>query len=313
LHAARGAADEVAYWPTDESANPDQEVVAALKPGMASVPEALLIGISSPYARRGELWRAYERHHGRDGDRVLTWQAHTRSMNPAIDPAIIAAAYEADEVRASAEYGGLFRRDVESFVTREALSACVVPDRRELLPATALQYVAFVDPSGGSADSFTLAIAHREGERAVLDLLRERRPPFSPDDVVREYADTAKFYRCTTVTGDAYGGQWPRERFAAHGVRYALADKTRSELYATLLPLVNAQRVELLDERRLHAQLLGLERRTARGGRESIDHGPGTGAHDDVANAVAGALVLATDRPRLRSVAEFRNMFRVAR
>ena len=34
-----------------------------------------------------------------------------------------------------------------------------------------------------------------------------------------------------------------------------------------------------------------LERRTARGGRDSIDHGPG--AHDDIANAVAGALVLA--------------------
>jgi hypothetical protein len=41
----------------------------------------------------------------------------------------------------------------------------------------------------------------------------------------------------------------------------------------------------------LIAQLIGLERRTARSGRDSIDHGPG--AHDDVANAVAGALVLA--------------------
>ena len=33
-------------------------------------------------------------------------------------------------------------------------------------------------------------------------------------------------------------------------------------------------------------QLIGLERRTARGGRDSIDHGPG--GHDDVCNAVAG-------------------------
>ena len=46
--------------------------------------------------------------------------------------------------------------------------------------------------------------------------------------------------------------------------------------------------LELLDTPRLHAQLLGLERRTACGGRDSIDHAPG--AHDDVANAVAGAL-----------------------
>jgi len=38
--------------------------------------------------------------------------------------------------------------------------------------------------------------------------------------------------------------------------------------------------------------LHGLERRTARGGRDSIDHGPG--AKDDVANAAAGVLVLAS-------------------
>jgi hypothetical protein len=43
-----------------------------------------------------------------------------------------------------------------------------------------------------------------------------------------------------------------------------------------------------LDVPRLHAQLVGLERRTARGGRDSIDHAPG--AHDDLANAAAGAL-----------------------
>jgi hypothetical protein len=48
----------------------------------------------------------------------------------------------------------------------------------------------------------------------------------------------------------------------------------------------------LLDIRRLITQLHGLERRTARGGKDSIDHGPGQ--HDDVANAVAGALVLAS-------------------
>jgi hypothetical protein len=38
-------------------------------------------------------------------------------------------------------------------------------------------------------------------------------------------------------------------------------------------------------------QLCGLERRTARGGRDSIDHAPG--AHDDLANCVAGAIVSA--------------------
>jgi hypothetical protein len=50
--------------------------------------------------------------------------------------------------------------------------------------------------------------------------------------------------------------------------------------------MINSVRVELLDHPRLIAQLAGLERRTARGGKDSIDHAPG--GHDDIANAVAG-------------------------
>jgi len=283
--------DEVAYWPTDESANPDAEIVAALRPGMASVLDGLLVTISSPYARRGALWRAYEQHYGVDDDAVLVWQASTASMNPTIDPEVIASAYADDPARAAAEYGAEFRRDVESFVSREAITACVVADRHELPPSAGRNYVAFVDPSGGSRDSFTLAVAHPEGDRLVLDLLRERVPPFSPDDVVQEYAATVKLYGVTTVSGDRYAGEWPRERFRAHGIGYAAAEQPKSALYAALLPLLHAARVELIDERRLVAQLLGLERHTARGGRDTIDHAPRS--HDDVINAVAGALVMA--------------------
>lgn len=147
-------------------------------------------------------------------------------------------------------------------------------------------------------DGFTLAIAHREDGRAVLDLVRERRPPFSPEDVVVEYAATVQAYGLTRVTGDRYGGEWPRERFWAHGVAYEPSERTKSELYRELLPAVNANRVELLDLPRLAAQLVGLERRVARGGRATIDHLPG--GHDDVANAAAGALVGAADGPASR-------------
>ena len=54
--------DEVAFWRTDDgSANPDTEVLAALRPSMATVPDAVLLGLSSPYAARGELYTAVER------------------------------------------------------------------------------------------------------------------------------------------------------------------------------------------------------------------------------------------------------------
>jgi hypothetical protein len=91
------------------------------------------------------------------------------------------------------------------------------------------------------------------------------------------------------VIGDKYAGEWPRERFRVHGIDYETGEMNRSELYTELLPLINAGRCSLLDSDRLIAQLVSLERRTTRVGKDSIDHPPG--GHDDVANAVAGAIV----------------------
>ena len=139
----------------------------------------------------------------------------------------------------------------------------------------------------------TVAICHRVDEGVVVSLAQLRRPPFSPDDVTKEFAATLKMYGCHEVYGDRYGGEWPRERFREHGIDYRVSDRTKSQIYGEFLPLLNSGRVELLDDSRLIAELIGLERRTARGGRDSIDHGPG--GHDDVANAAAGALLLAAE------------------
>jgi hypothetical protein len=284
--------DELAFWPTDDSANPDTEIIAAIKPAMATIPNAMLLAASSPYAQRGALFDAFKRHHGCDGDPILIWRAPTRTMNPTVPQSVIDQAYEADPQSASAEYGAQFRTDVESYIARDVVEAAVVPGRYELPRVEGVHYFGFTDPSGGSSDSMTLAIAHAIAPgRVALDLVRERRAPFSPDSVVAEFADTLKSYGISRVHGDHYGGEWPREAFRKCGIDYGVASKAKSDLYLGLLPLLNSRRVELLDHKRLVVQLCGLERRTARSGRDSIDHPPG--AHDDIANAVAGAVVTA--------------------
>jgi len=289
--------DEIAFWRSEDSANPDTEILNGLRPGMATVPNALLLCISSPYARRGALWDAYRRHYGQDGDPILVWQADTRNMNPSVDERVIAEAYAQDESVAAAEYGAQFRRDIEGFVSTEAVGAVVVPGRYELPRVSEVRYFGFVDPSGGSQDSMTLAIAHSENGTAVLDAVREHKPPFSPEAVASEFAEVLRAYHISTVTGDRYGGEWPREQFRKRGIEYKPADKPKSELYLELLPAINSGKVELLDNTRLLAQLRSLERRTSRIGRDTVDHGPG--GHDDLANAVAGALVGAMARPRV--------------
>jgi hypothetical protein len=73
------------------------------------------------------------------------------------------------------------------------------------------------------------------------------KPPFSPDSTVREFAELLKTYGITTVHGDRYGGDWPAERFRTRGIRYEPSEKVRSDIYLEMLPLLNARRVELLD------------------------------------------------------------------
>ena len=288
--------DEVAFWRSENSANPDTDVYNAIKPAMVTIPGAMLIGISSPYARRGLLWSKHKKHYGKPG-RTLVVQAPTWRMNPTIkrDGEFLTEAFKDDAASAAAEYGAEFRKDVEAFVSIEVVEACVEIGVRERAPMSGYDYSAFVDPSGGSQDSMTLAISHREGDDddglAVIDATREVKPPFSPEGVVSEFCALLSRYGITRVTGDRYAGEWPREQFRKHGVDYEISESPRSDLYRDMLPVLNSGRVVLLDDEKTVNQIVGLERRTARGGRDSIDHAPG--GHDDLANAVAGAIGLA--------------------
>ena len=232
------------------------------------------------------MWDAYRRHYGKDADPVLVWRASTRTMNPSVSQQVIDAATERDPASAAAEWQAEFRSDIESFINREAVEACIAYDVRERAPMQGVRYYGFVDPSGGSVDSMSLAVGHREDDIVVLDAMREAKPPFSPESAVAEFSELLKSYHVSKITGDRYAGEWPRERFREHGITYEPAQKPKSDLYRDLLPAINSRKLDLLDDTRLLTQLVSLERRTARGGRDSIDHPPNT--HDDLANAIAG-------------------------
>ena len=295
-------ADELAFWQaTEDSANPDSEVLGALRPAMANMSGAMLWGLSTPYSKTGALWEAYDAHYGREGSDTLVWVAPSLAMNSSLDARIVERALEDDPEANAAEYLAQFRSDIANFITPEALAAVTNAGRPlELDRREGVAYRAFADPSGGASDAFSLAIAHLEGTQAVLDWCREHRPPFSPDAVVEEYAAVLKSYGLSDVTGDHYSAQWSVERFAQHGITYKHSDRPKSQLYLELLGPLNARRIELPDQKRLRAQLLGLERRTSRAGKDQVDHR--AGGKDDLANSAAGALVLALERKAIALV-----------
>jgi hypothetical protein len=281
--------DEIAFWRDETSANPDIEILRALRPGLASIPGSILMLASSPYAKKGALYNSYRRNFGKDDARVLVWKAPTVTMNPRIDKRIIEEAREEDPEACRAEYDAEFRDDLSDFVTRESIDAVTMWGRRELPPMAGVIYRAFCDPSGGGNDAMVLAIGHQEADVGVIDVILEIRPPFDPDVAVAQCAGAMHRYGVSRVVGDRYAGLWPVVRFAAHGITFDQSAVPKSDIYMNLLPLVNAKRIELLDNPRCSAQLAGLERRTARSGKDSVDHQPG--GHDDIINAVAGLLV----------------------
>jgi hypothetical protein len=99
-----------------------------------------------------------------------------------------------------------------------------------MLPAANVTYRAFVDPSGGSEDAMTLAIAHKTttpDERVIVDAVREVRPPFSPSAEVDDFAALLQRYRVSKVVGDHYGGEFVKEPFRRHGISYEVCKQTK--------------------------------------------------------------------------------------
>lgn len=283
--------DEIAFWQPDETcANPDVEIINSLRPAMLTIPASMQIAASSRYARKGVLWNAYRDFYGKP-EGPLVWSGSTETMHPSVDREFLASERERDPIAFEAEYGEEFRSDVAAFVPRETVEAAVTRGVAERPFRIGTTYQAFVDPAGGSGtDSMTMAIAHVEGDRGIVDLIREVRPPFSPDSVTAEFAETLKAYRVARVKGDHYAGEWCRKEFRKNGIEYEVSDDAKSAIYLNWLPILNSSRCDLLDNSRLIAQASTLERRTSRVGKDTIDHAPG--GHDDVVNVVAGATVM---------------------
>lgn len=296
--------DEVAFFREEGGSyvSPDTEIYSSLLPGLHTLRKAgaMIIGISSVHKKSGLLFQKWRDCHGQDGD-ILVIKQPSVVFNPLLDQAAIDADIALDPARGQAEWLSEWRTDVDDYVDRAAIEACVIPNRHELLPLRQEhRYIGFCDAAGGSGgDSYTAAVAHyeqRPGSKGlgVLDAVREIRPKFSPEVATAEHAAFFKSYGINSIIGDRYAGDWPADQFMRHGVTYTPSKRSKSEIYIETLPHLNAHAVELLDHQKLIQQFCSLERKVVRGsGREIVDHA--TGRRDDLANAASGALIEAIE------------------
>jgi len=282
------ALDEFGFFRV-EGINVDKEICDSIRPAQATFPRAKFMKCSTPYAKTGELYRDYATRHQRL--ELLCFHAESKQMNPTLSDTFLESERLRDPDFYDREYLALFSDSIQSAFTREAVEACICPGRFELPPDEKRRYLGCVDPSGGGPDEFSLSIAHLEKRAIVQDCIRGWRAK-QPQSVVDECTRLLKAYGISMVVGDRYSGTWVRSAFGERGIRYHVSEHTASEAFLELLPVVNQGSIELLDDRMQTAQLIALERRTGRSGKDSLGHPPG--GHDDRANSLAlGAAYLA--------------------
>jgi len=283
--------DEVSFWKDETSAMPDVEMYRAVLPSLSTT-NGVLVGISTPYRKLGLLYQKWRDHFAQNDDDVLVVQGASNTFNPSLSDAVIATQREADPAGAVSEWDAEFRADIAALFDDELIDRAIELSRPlELPPQPGITYRAYTDASGGvGQDAYTLGIAHRDGDRSVVDLVRGTVGKSNPHEVTRQYAALCKDYHVREVVGDAYSAQWVAGAWREAGINYRKSPLTKSDIYLECIPLFTRGLVRLPDHPKLLRELRLLERRTHRSGKDSVDHP--RGQHDDFSNSCCGALHL---------------------
>jgi hypothetical protein len=284
--------DELAFWPREESAaDSDEEVIAALRPGIATIRNAKLIKISTPYAKCGVLWLDFKHRTELD---FPVWQVSSIRMNPTIDVKMLEREKRRNEENYRREYLAEFTDSINSWIIPEILDPCVVRGCTEVPPRRDARYAAAIDPATRHSD-FALAILEFSPEEKVVlaRLVRwrgTRKAPLACDRVLGEIKSILDGFEINCVTGDQYYCDVIGQNLLKLGISYEVSvfgPQTRSKIFANLKHLLVQRKIELLDDPELLSELRSLQEvKTERG---QIDVRPGLGMRDDSAVVVAVA------------------------
>lgn len=289
-----GLADELAWWETDEvKVNADYEICRALKQRMATIRKRWhpkFIKQSSPYLEHGVL---YDDFQARDTARRLFVHAPTWVFNPAIDAAVLTEAKEDDFEEYLRDYGAQFGKAGGSYMGAEEVDGAMKRDRPAILtPAPATAYEAAVD-TGFRRDRFVLGIAHRTGDRMIVDLVRywtpEKGAPLDEEEVVRETVEHLKAYNCDTAVADKYGDIQLQNDLRKDDIRLAAERQSTEEHNAVMKNLRSALRrglIELPFDKAIRDDLLAL-RKMGNGSAMKIEAPRRKGFYDDISNVLA--------------------------
>lgn len=282
-------ADEIAFWTDDVTgANPASEVLRAIRPAMATFPNAKLVKISSPFAKSGVIWDDFSKRSERP--EMLVWRLDTSTMNPSLDPVFLAGEEARDPESYAREYGAEFYESASAFLPADAVQSCVVAGLYQIPPQPNTFYTAALD-AAFRGDSFAFGIVHRVGEKVVQDFIRSwrgsRARPVNLSQTLAEIVATLKAYGIGKIFGDQFCSEPIKQALATQGIQFEQTTTlgTRaSGIWNSLRTLITSGQIELLEDAETIAELKRLELVVTSGGNQRIEASTG---HDDRAVVLA--------------------------
>lgn len=279
-------ADEVAKWrDADTGANPAREVLASLRPTMATQRKARMILSSSPFGTRDAHAMAFA---AGNNSRQIVAHAPTWIANPTISEEQTHDD-EPDEKVWSREYAAIPGADVDAAFAPELVARAVRDVHVERAGAPLL----LLDASAGRGDSYTWAAARHvlEGGRELVQvygigaldgIFRER---MTADQIHDRVAEVARSVGATEIHGDAFESFARESAFRLRKLRYIVHDWTNASKVDAIAKVREWLRDDSLviepgvEAERLRREMLAFQERISASG--FLTYGARRGGHDD--------------------------------
>jgi hypothetical protein len=272
--------EEFCFWRNEvTSVHCDEEVLAALRPTMATFPTSKLIKLSTPNLKRGVAYGEYQRRGELD---YPVWQLSSQELNPTISNEFLEAERKRRPADYKREYLAEFVDSVASWIEPEVLDRCVIKGRKDLPPLPGATYAAAIDPAFKKSD-FAMAVAHQaDGGLIVLDCVPfwsgSKQAPLGFQWVCGQVAGILRDFGINFLRGDQFAAVAVNQEFMKLGISYGeftLNRNNRAQLFNNLRHVIEQQRIELLDDPKLLQQLRSLEEHRSSDGNIDIrpDHG----------------------------------------
>lgn len=248
-------ADELAKWQDAETgANPAKEVLASLRPTLATMPRSRGILASSPFSTLDAHAEAFALG---DTDAQMVAHAPTWIANPTVSEADTHA-LEPDDPTWRREYlAEPMGAGSASFFDPDAIdAAATLVGRPAPSPGTIVSAgadFAFV------RDHAALAIAHHVGDWqtarvSIVDTL-DLAPPLRPREAVSAFAARLKEHGCTSLMADNHYRMSIVEHLDEFGLGFLPAPMTPSEPYVRTRVLLHDRRLQLPKDSQLVKEL----------------------------------------------------------